>query len=161
MIRMANDWCPEFKPNANSHGNPVLGWIGEIIFYDRYKRDGFVRNTTNNKDYDFELDGIRVDVKTESWPTPLFSHYHWNIRSAQLYHDVDYFYFIHLIRKTKDDWTPSTSWSYQLGGWISRTDYIELSEPYRTDVNDREPRVAIQHKQLNQIQKQYNVKWTY
>jgi hypothetical protein len=99
-------------------GNKI-GILGEILVADYYHNvRKFPTKIVNNFDYDLDIDGIRVDVKTKETTVIPEDYFYCSVASYNTSQKCDLYYFVRIMTDLSRGWL--------LGGLL-REDFYEKS----------------------------------
>lgn len=89
----------------------IYGFLGEEIFLKLYPHAVRV----NEESHDFELEGLRVDVKTKMCSSQPLMHYEASVTYAKTPQDCDIYFFVRVHKDTRIGWAL---------GWQLASNYI-------------------------------------
>jgi len=129
----------ELKGSITKGKSNIYGALGEIIIYDKYKKDGF--NVDNNSTYDYDLiiDNYKIDVKTKRTTVTPKSDYLCSISSFNTKQKCDIYFFVRINENMKDCYllgykskidffnksTFNKKGSLDVNGWVFKDWYVK------------------------------------
>lgn len=117
ILQEADKWSDFYSNNLSINQDPgskLAGVLAEIIFQRLYPDAERISNT--DRQADFVLDDLRVDVKCKKRNFKPLDYYEVSVLDYQKDFDVDFYYFFSYNAKTQV--------LYQLG-YISKEDYFK------------------------------------
>jgi hypothetical protein len=94
----------ELKNSITKGQNNIFGALGEIVFYDYYKNQGKDINHVGSIDYDYKLEGYKIEIKTKK----VFQLDTINVKATVAAYntrqDCDFYFFIQVSSDMQKAW---------------------------------------------------------
>ena len=92
----------QLKGSITKGKSNIYGALGEIIIYDKYKKDGFNVDDNSTYDYDLIIDNYKIDVKTKRTTVTPKSDYLCSISSFNTKQKCDIYFFVRINENMKE-----------------------------------------------------------
>ena len=130
----------QLKGSITKGKSNIYGALGEIIIYDKYKKDGFNVDDNSTYDYDLIIDNYKIDVKTKRTTVTPKSNYLCSISSFNTRQKCDIYFFIRINENMKECYllgykskidffnkaTFNKKGSLDVNGWVFKDDCYNL-----------------------------------
>lgn len=116
LLTRAKETCQHgvLKGSVNKGKFNIIGYLGEALFELHYKN----AKRMNNFDYDFLLDGKRIEIKSTKTPCAPGPNFRSDVYAFNTRQACDYYFFVHIKNDMSIGW---------LTGYLSKQEFIRTA----------------------------------